>query len=465
MNIKRRIKIGFIPVRREVFDAQEPIKQNLLFLDRFNEFKGENIELVTIEDIVEGGIAFGEEHIAPVIDKMKRMNVDGIFFPHTNFGVEEVTARISRELGLPVLIWGNRDEGPDSAGKRLRDTQCGLFAVTKVLQRFNIPFSYIINCDIDDSKVKKGFLEFCAACSVKSSFKKMRIAQLSTRPKPFLSVSYNEAELIERFGIHVVPISLINMLKLVDEMVASNDIEFKEAYDDIGSRFEHSEMDELAFKKMCAIKPVLFRMINEVNASALASECWMFRNIIKTQACAMFGELTDLGIPVACETDIHGAITSIMAQAAAFNQKTTFFADFTIRNPIDNNSELLWHCGNFSYSLKHPDDIAKLDLLGRAQFGIKHGPVTLSRLDSIKGNYRLFTGEGVGSEGIKSNGTYLWFKVNDWEKWEEKLIFGPYIHHCSGIYGNYSRILIEAAKYIPGLDVDVIESYRQSLGY
>ena len=50
--------------------------------------------------------------------------------------------------------------------------------------------------------------------------------------------------------------------------------------------------------------------------------------------------------------DIHGAISSVIAQAASFDEKPVFFADLTIRHPEDDNAELLWHCGPFPLSLK-----------------------------------------------------------------------------------------------------------------
>jgi hypothetical protein len=47
-------------------------------------------------------------------------------------------------------------------------------------------------------------------------------------------------------------------------------------------------------------------------------------------------------------------------------------------------------------------------------------------------------------------------EVDNWDKWERKMIEGPYIHHVSGIYGKYANILQEACKYIPGLTADRI---------
>lgn len=57
-------------------------------------------------------------------------------------------------------------------------------------------------------------------------------------------------------------------------------------------------------------------------------------------------------------------------------------------------------------------------------------------------------GEGRAVEGPETNGTYVWFETDNWKRWEEKLMFGPYIHHVGGIYGNYKPVLREAARYL-----------------
>ena len=67
--------------------------------------------------------------------------------------------------------------------------------------------------------------------------------------------------------------------------------------------------------------------------------------------CLSNALLSDEGLPVVCETDIHGAITAVMTQALTFNTEPQFFADLTVRHPEDDNAELLWHCGNFPRSL------------------------------------------------------------------------------------------------------------------
>ena len=55
---------------------------------------------------------------------------------------------------------------------------------------------------------------------------------------------------------------------------------------------------------------------------------------------------------------------------------------------------------------------------------------------------------GKAGDGPKTHGTYVYFEVSDWKRWEEHFMFGPYIHHCGGIYGNVKPALREAARYL-----------------
>jgi hypothetical protein len=57
-------------------------------------------------------------------------------------------------------------------------------------------------------------------------------------------------------------------------------------------------------------------------------------------------------------------------------------------------------------------------------------------------------------EGPLTNGNYCWIETGDWPRWERKFIYGPYIHHITGVYGNYTDALWETCKYIEGLDFD-----------
>ena len=79
---------------------------------------------------------------------------------------------------------------------------------------------------------------------------------------------------------------------------------------------------------------------------------------------------------------------------------------------------------------------------------MKQGDLTLCRFDDYEGEYYLFAGEGKTTTGPETTGTYVWLEVDCWKKWEERLIFGPYIHHIGGMYGKFFPVLREVARYL-----------------
>jgi hypothetical protein len=100
---------------------------------------------------------------------------------------------------------------------------------------------------------------------------------------------------------------------------------------------------------------------------------------------------------------------------------------------------------------------------GRGQWELQEGDMSIARFDVIEGKYSLFPGEARAVDGPMTTGTYVWAEVDDWKRWEEKFIFGPYIHHVAVVYGRYQQVLAEACKYIPGLCSDTINEYPLSL--
>ena len=161
----KKIKIGFLPTRRSIFSAPDAVKYANLTRERLREL---GVEFVDIVDVNEEGLFYDEGDRERIQEKFRAEGVKGIFIPHCNFGTEYVCARLAKEMGLPVLLWGPRDERPDENGVRLRDSQCGLFATGKVLRRFRVPFTYMTNCRLEDPEFESGCVpayEDSADCS------------------------------------------------------------------------------------------------------------------------------------------------------------------------------------------------------------------------------------------------------------------------------------------------------------
>jgi L-fucose isomerase-like protein len=465
-NMPRRVspvRLGFAPTRRNVFSAEDSVRYRKLTEEKL---KAWGVQYVGLDWLNEEALLYDPMDSAKVARRFREEGVDALFCPHCNFGTEDAVCKLAADLRKPLLLWGPRDEAPLPSGERLRDTQCGLFATSKVLRRFGVPFTYIVNSRVDDPVFERGVKNFLRAAAAVRAFHSLRIGQIDVRPQAFWTVMVNEGELLERFGIEVVPKSLVEIVDAVKGKLEAGGKAMQETVQEIKSRVKLPAGADSWVPTLAALKLVLLEWADVEGLSAIAIQCWnALQAALHVMPCFVDGEVTNEGVPVACETDIHGAITAAMLHAAGLGETPTFFADLTIRNPENDNSELLWHCGNFPAALKAEGEQAALVehyILetrepGLGEFQVRGGDITLARFDGDGGEYSLLMGHARSTTGPRTRGTFLWVEVNDWPKWEEHIIRGPYIHHIVGIHGRLAPALYEACRFIPGLVADPVE--------
>ena len=454
---KTQIKLGYCPTRRDVFSREEAIKFNEIIRDSMNEF---DVKIIDLDGINEEKLLYQDCDIPFIIDRFVAKKVDAIFFPHCNFGSENRVAQVAKALNVPVLIWGPRDDYPNSEGLRSRDSQCGMFATGKVLRRHNVPFTYLTNSWVNSEQFKNGMRKFIRVVNVVKSIKNLNILQISTRPEPFCSVICNENELLEKFNVHLYPITLNDLIVKMKEIEKSDSQKLRETVDFIKSIDFAGDKEKI--NKLASLKIAMKEMAKKYNCKAIAIQCWTsLQDMADILPCYANALLTDDGIPTVCETDIHGAITAVIMQAVAMGESVPFFADVTVRHPENDNAELLWHCGNFPPSLAKDGEKVKVgksryhnDTYGIGEFQLKDGYLTIARFDGDHGEYNLLVGEAKTTDGPKNVGSYVWIEVDDWAKWEHKIVEGPYIHHVSGVFGKYGDVLFEVCKYISALKAD-----------
>ena len=457
-----KIKLGYAPTRRSIFSAPDAIKYRRLTAERLKEL---GIDFVDITDINSEGLLYNDEAMYRIAEKFKSERVDGLFLPHCNFGTEYECARLAKELNVPVLLWGPLDERPEPDGTRLRDTQCGLFATGKVLRRFKIPFTYMTNCRLNDPVFERGLRDFLAVCNVVKTFRNMRILQISTRPFDFWSTMCNEGELLEKFNVQLAPIPMPELTQEI-RRAKEEKTEVSEIMEYCRKNMEICVKDN-EFETVAALKAAMKSLAKKYGCRAIAIQCWnQLQNEIGIMPCAANALLNDEGIPVVCETDIHGAITALMAEAAGMGETRSFFADWTIRHPDVPNGELLQHCGPWpvSIAMEKPKLTYPLafDHPGSITAEAKHGKVTLARFDGDNGEYSLLLGNAKGIDGPKGMGTYLWVEVENIKRLEAKIVEGPYIHHCVGIHKDVVPVLYEACKYI-GVKPDLYDPIEEQV--
>ena len=84
-------------------------------------------------------------------------------------------------------------------------------------------------------------------------------------------------------------------------------------------------------ENVAALKVAMKNLAEKYGCNAIAIQCWnALQGEIGIMPCAANSLLNEEGLPVVCETDIHGAITAVMAEAAAMDETRSFFADWTV---------------------------------------------------------------------------------------------------------------------------------------
>lgn len=459
-----KVKIGLIPMRRNLTDRPRGTSWNWYSPEQREKeivgyikehFANGNVEFADTKGLGIGNLIFDDTSAKQAILRMKEEDVDAIVIINCNFGNEEAAGEIARALGKPVLLWAPLDEEYSEDGTRTTDSQCGLFGVSRQLQRLHIPFSNIPSCKVEDEEFRDGFERFIrVACMVKN-FQGMRIGLVGTRPNPFCSVIYNEGELLEKFGIRIITINFA----IVEQKMKQAAENCKEEIATFAEYFKSNfKMDELTpqYVDGLATMAVMYKsLFEEYDLDIMAAECWtatpiMFEGLAP---CAVFGLLNDMGYMISCESDIHCAMTMALLKSATMGQGKPVFGEFTVRHPEKKNVELLWHCGQFPLSQKAPDCEAKL-VNQREWFRGKDGTYTAARIDQESGNYMLLPILCKTADGPKTSGTYIWAEFEDLQKVENRLMQGPYIHHFIEIEGDYRKELDEFCRFVPNLSLD-----------
>jgi L-fucose isomerase-like protein len=451
----KRINLGVCPIGKFVFSNEDAILNKNKIYEKLNKL---DLKYCTLEEILKDGIVRYQDQVDLVIKYFKEESIDALFVPHCNFGTEGAVGLIAKALDVPVLLWGPRDEAPLKDGSRKRDTLCGMLASSKVLNKLKVKFTYIENCHLDDRVFSDGIINFLRAASAVRAVRNARIGQIGSRIDFFWSTIIDESDILKKFGVQVFPYDIVNFINSIKKNAEKNKNKYVKEIPCLKKWLDFGDIKENQIIYSLAMRDEFFNLAQKQNLSAFAYQSFSSVQEELGEGIGLGDALAQERYPITPETDIHGAISSVILEAVSDGQPS-FFPEFTVRDINNDNCVLLWHI-SAPPSLRH-EEIQKVKILPPwilkdlpatgLQFRLKDGHVTVCRFDGENGIYKLGAGKGNIISGTYTRETYAWLEVENWIKWERKLIEGPYIHHCSCIYGDYVSALKEACKYLPGL--------------
>ena len=465
--MNHKITVGLVPMRRNA--TNRPAKTFLTWVSaeerghRFvkyieENFTDKNVSFVNMNGLGCNDLIFDDASGAAAVARMKEAKVDAVMIINCNFGNEEVAADIAKAMGKPCLLWAPLDDEYYEHGMRPTDSQCGLFGVSRQFQRYNIPFSHLPCCRVDSEEFKDGFLRFIRVANMVKNFRDLRIGQVGTRPQPFFSVIWNEGELMNRFGLKIIPFNLAVLQDRFYQTLESEKEQIARYVDYFKVNYQMDDLTPQYLERMACLVATYVGIFEEYHLDVISAECWtatpqLFDGLVP---CAVYGLLNDLGYIVSCESDMHCAMTMVLLQSASLGKGKPFLGEFTVRHPSNRNAELLWHCGPFPLSVKAPDCPAEL-VNQREWFRAKDSTYTVARIDQDNGSYMILPLVCRTVPGPQTHGTYLWGEFENLQKVEDRLLDGPYIHHFVEIEGDYSAEIKEFCKYFPNLKIDNVD--------
>lgn len=460
--MQEKVRIGFVPSHREPFSEEWAVdmrKRTLRALESIS--KENNMEIIVPEEsLTPKGLVRNDSDAEKVIELFKTKDLAGIIMGTMTFGHEISAATIAEKMSeLPLLLFGTKEGAFTEDGNRRSDSFCGTISVASGLYRRAIPFTFLGICFPEEDIFNQGIEDFVRTCATVKGFIGARIGQVGPRPEEFETCAINEFPMIEQFAQRVVPISLADIFH------AAGTVEEKEVSQitkKIKERANCEGIREESIDKSARLELALKDFVKQKNLAGLAVQCWdAMQKIYGISSCLTMGRLTEQGIMTACEVDIHGTLAMLVQYLASLKETVPHFIDWTIQHQSKQNVFLAWHCGNAPQVLAAKDSpvclmthsiisssLGPSICEGTAEFQLKPGAVTLTRIVEYDGQFKMLITKGtiIPSED-KLRGSGCWVEVPDLERLYRTLVEEGFTHHASMIHGDIASSLIEFCRF------------------
>lgn len=393
--------------------------------------------------------------------------IDGVIVSLPNFGDEigVVTTLDLAKLDVPVLIQACDDDLNNMVVDRRRDSFCGKLSVCNNLYQYKIPFTNTSfhTYPIDSKNFREDLDLFSRVCRVIKGIKTARLAQIGTRPAAFQTVRYSE-KLLQDSGVTVIPVDLSEIISAANahkgdaQDVRAIVAEIKK-YGCISLDIKEENIIRSAKLTLTVEK---FIMDNSCVAGAM--QCWTsIQQNYGCAACLSMSMLGDKGIPMACETDITGALSMYALYLAS--GEPSGYLDWNNNFGDERDKCINIHCSNFpkKFISRGKDfEIANLDILGKSLgyekcFGackanIAPGKMTFAKIstDDSRGVVKAYFGEGKFTDDyIETPGGRVVCKIDNLQVLMDYMCQNGFEHHVAMNRSKVAKVLDEAFnKYL-----------------
>jgi L-fucose isomerase and related proteins len=369
----RQVKLGIVAVSRDCFPKSLSLKRREAVVAECSKL---GITIFESKVILEN-----ERDAIAALSEVKAAGVDALCVYLGNFGPEGPETMLAAKFGGPVMFAAAAEETQNDLIDGRGDAFCGMLNASYNLNLRNIK-AYIPEYPVGTAaEVASMIADFSAIAKIQLALKKLKIFSFGPRPHDFLACNAPIKGLFD-LGVELQENSELDLYeayikhnddKRIPEVVADMEAELTAAgnkYPGVLTRLAQYELTLLdwAEQNLGASEHFIF-----------ANKCWpAFQTTFHFVPCYVNSRLASRGIPVACETDIYGALSEYILYLATGTVPTLLDINNTVpRDKYDQYKGIIggykptdlfmgFHCGNTANCLLKSGKMAYQLIMKRA---------------------------------------------------------------------------------------------------
>lgn len=471
------VKLGIIAVSRSCFPMSLSERRRQALVKAYG------------EDIYECPVIVENENDAKnAVENVLKNGVNALVVFLGNFGPETPETLICEWFDGPVMYVAAAEGDGDLIDGR-GDAFCGMLNCSYNLGLRN-KTAYIPEYPVGTAQeLTDKIREYIPIARAVLGLKKLKIIAFGPRPDDFLACNAPIKALYD-LGVAVEENSELDLLVAYNKH--NNDPRIPDKIAEMKNELGPDNKYQGILPRLAQYELTLLDWAKEHKGTrqyvAFANKCWpAFQTEFKFVPCYVNSRLAAMGIPVACEVDIYGALSEYIGVCVSGKPATILdinntvpqsIYDKAVKNICDKRiSETFmgFHCGNTSCELLKNHHmgyqlIMKRDLepelpnpditRGTIEGNIKPGEITFYRLQSTSDTkLKAYIAQGqVLDVDCESFGSIGVFAIDEMERfYRHVLIQKRFPHHGAVAFGHHGKALFEVFKYLGIADI----SYNQ----
>jgi len=467
------VKVGILAVSRDCFPIELSQTRRAAVVKAM---QAKNVAITEIEHIIVGGF---DTNVMDAYEEIKASGINALVVYLGNFGPEGPETAIAKMFGGPIMYAAAAEENIGVLSSQRGDAYCGMLNASYNLKLSGIN-AYIPEYPVGTAdEVADMIIDWLPIARTQLGLKDLKVISFGPRPADFLACNAPIAPLF-KLGINVQENSELDLLVAYKKHANDPRIPAKiqEMADELG---EGNKMPGI-LPRLAQYELTLLDWIEENRGCAkyvvMANKCWpAFQTEFGFVPCYVNSRLTAMGIPVACEVDIYGAVSEFIGTCVTGAPVTLL--DINNSVPADMYAESIkdkfnyranevfmgFHCGNtpicrltkgtMKYQLimnRGLENGGEPDITrGTLEGDIMPGDITFFRLQGNKDSeLQSYVAEGevlpVATQSFGGIGVFGIPEMNRFYRYV--LIDGGYPHHGAVAFGHVGKQIFEVMKLL-----------------